>query len=248
MGFGPRQPVIELFLDDEHRNRASYWLPELVFRGHTDEGQFWITPGVKWMSDGEAWRFEHLNEGGLLFVAGEVRSAADGWHTALTVQNRSDKSWPNVAAAACLLLSSAIDYADSNRSRTYYRTEGRFQTFGQSSFDGGQEVYRMSRVKGVNLIERSQRHMAKWGFTRTPSDDGVIAVMHASTHRILTVTWESVNHLQANAKPAFACIHANPGFGPIAPGKSSTVKGSVLITDGNLETAWAKALRSVGRG
>ena len=40
MHFEPRQLVIELLLDEEYRNRASYWMPELVFRSHTDEGRF----------------------------------------------------------------------------------------------------------------------------------------------------------------------------------------------------------------
>src|SRR5437879_2419347 len=122
MHFEPRQPVIELFLDDEYRNRASYWMPELVFRGHTDEGRFWISSGVKWVNDGKAWRFEHLNVDGLLFVAGEVRQVTEGWQTYLTVQNRSNKPWLNVVAATCLLLSSATDYADLSRSRTYYHS------------------------------------------------------------------------------------------------------------------------------
>jgi hypothetical protein len=89
-------------------------------------------------------------------------------------------------------------------------------------------------------IERTARHAEKWGFTEQDSDDGIFAVSSEDGASVLTTTWQEVHHLQANRKPAFRCIHANPYFDNLEPGASKTVLGCVLITHGGLEEAWAE--------
>ena len=73
----------------------------------------------------------------------------------------------------------------------------------------------------------------------------MIAVSDPNGSHLLTVTWEQVHHLQANAQHGYACIHANPAFGDLAPGDRRTVKGTVLLTTEDIESAWSAALTSV---
>ena len=104
--------------------------------------------------------------------------------------------------------------------------------------DGGRPIYRMSLVKGQEQIERTERHQKKWGFTKRPSDEGIIGVISDDQSTVLTTTWNPTHHLQANQKRTFSCIHANPFFGSLQPGETRTRRGCVLLTPGDLSQAW----------
>ena len=251
-----RQPTVDLAIsvDGADAGRAELWLPELLMRGHSDEGRLWARGAVDWRG-GETWAHEgrrlsysHANTDGSLELAADVAEIEWGWSLSLTVGNPTAESWNDVIACVCLQLPALPVFADPDWRRTYYCAGGRHLSYAEAVCDGGLDPYRMSMVGGRQQIHRTQRHRDKWGFTRVPSDDGIIAVMGTGTDVVLSTTWESVHHLQANRTPSFCCIHANPFFGDLEPGKHRTLHGSVLLTHGGLNAAWEAARAAAGGG
>ncbi|MAE66784.1 MAG: hypothetical protein CMJ18_21150 [Phycisphaeraceae bacterium] len=240
-----RPTIVEMYLDDQFANRASLWLPETVLRGKTDHDTYSPKETIRWRDDGSELSYRAIVDDGQMLIAGHVASIDQGWKLALTIGNHSERRWDNVIGAVCLLLSSAPEFADPTRERTYFRSSSRFCRLSDADVDGGSPPYRMSLVKGARQLERTQRHRDKWGFTREDCDDGIIAVSGKNSGRILTVSWDRVNHLQANAATAFCCIHANPDFGDLRPGDERTCRGVVMLTEGDLGSAWEKTSRAV---
>ena len=237
-----RPTIIELLLDEQDRNRAQLWLPEFVMRGETDHNSAAIISPVQWQSEGRSWRYKHFVEQEQITIAASVEATDDGFLMSMSVANHSDQSWPNVAGIVCLLLGTAPDFANPDRTRSWFRAGGKLQTFAGSQMVGGQPPFRMSLVRGMEQVERTKRHRNKWGFTQQESDDGVIAVTSPDEKQILALTWQQVHHLQLNACGAYCCIHANPAFGNMAPGEQRTVHGAILLSRGSLESAWEKVL------
>jgi len=240
-GRDDRSPSIDLHLGPE-RGFAKWWIPEHVMLGHTDRSLGVAAP-VVWQSQGNGdWQYQSpLADRGLATV--RVRSLPTGFEGSITLENRSRDIWTHVVAAVCLLLPDSPSFADPEWQRTFYRHEGQFRVYGGQERDSGDGTFQMSLVRGRSPLVRSQRHMRKWGFTTTPSDDGVIAVGSRDGSATLVTTWERVHHLQANRQPNYRCIHPNPYFGAIHPGETKTVSGCVLMVPGDTATAWQAAHR-----
>lgn len=234
-----RQPWIDLFLDPGDTCRAGLWLPELVLLGSSDQRAHAVGT-VSWVQDASSWRYDHPNEGQPLSFASAVDPLPSGWLLELTLRNQSEETFSHVVGTVCLQLPASGGFEDPDWTRTHYRSGDEFLTYAGQACGGGEDTYRMSLVKGRDQIERTARHKKKWGFTEQNSDDGIFAVASEDDESVITTTWQTVHHLQANNKPAFRCIHSNPYFGTLEPGVSKTVLGCVLITHGSLEEAWAE--------
>ena len=226
---------------EEDVGRAALWLPEMVLPGNTDRG-FEAQGTVHWedAKGGELCRYEHENADGSLLLKAEVKLVELGWQLALTIGNGTNQTWPNVVGAVCLQLPAAHMFNDPNWHRTHFRNDGQFLNFCDRQTDGGLDTFRMSLVDGRQHLERTQRHRDKWGFTQAPSDDGVIGVVSDDGDATLTTTWQHVHHLQVNRLASFRCVHANPHFGDLQPGRSRTVHGCILAVAGDLDSAWAQ--------
>ena len=230
------QPIVDLHFQDDS-GVAQWWVPELVLLGNTDvslraEGT------VAWQSQGATRSFDHVNPDGMTRIATKVTPIETGWVASMTIENRSKKDWPNVVTPVCLLLRAAPGFADTDWSRTVYRSGGEFLPYKGRSTPSGLSVFRMSLVKGRQQLERTPRHVRKWGFTRRTSDDGIIGVVSKDGESVITTSWTQVHHLQANQKATFACIHGNPWLGDIPAGESRTVHGCVVLTAGSPDAAW----------
>ena len=238
------QPIIDLHFADES-GLAQWWLPELILLGNTDVSLH-ARGTVHWKQhSGRRWGYEHVNPDGRLSLTVSVERIKRGWLGSLTVGNRTDEPWPEVVCPVCLLLRASGGFEDNDWKRTYYRSGGKYLAYHGRKTDGGRDIYRMSLVKGRKQIERTERHRKKWGFTKQLSDDGIIAVVSPDQSTVLTTTWKPTHHLQANLKRTFSCIHANPYFGRIEPGKSRTLRGCVLLTPGSLDDAWRETKQAM---
>ena len=230
------QPIIDLHFAD-NSGIAQWWLPELVLLGNTDNG-LRARGTIAWQQKNQRFSYEHTNPDGRLGLTATVEEIEQGWLASLTVSNRMDRAWTHVVCPVCLLLRASGAFEDKDWKRTYYRSGGKFLTYHGRPTDGGRDIYRMSLVKGRKQIERTERHEKKWGFTKQPSDDGIIAVVSFDESTVLTTTWKPTHHLQSNRMRTFSCIHANPDFGRIEAGESRTLRGCVLLIAGDLTEAW----------
>ncbi|MAV37285.1 MAG: hypothetical protein CMJ59_17720 [Planctomycetaceae bacterium] len=238
------QPLIDLHFADD-RGLAQWWLPELVLLGNTDVS-LRAQGTVRWeQPQPPHWGYQHLNPDGQLTLRVSVRQITNGWLAALTVGNQSRRTWPHVVCPVCLLLRASGSFEDPDWRRTFYRSDGDFLPYHGRATNGGRDIFRMSLVRGQRQIERTERHQKKWGFTKQPSDDGVIGVVSRDRSTVLTTTWKPTHHLQANLKRTFSCVHANPYLGTIEPGEAKTVHGCVLLTAGDLAAAWESTRRVI---
>ena len=230
------QPIVDLHFEDDS-GVAQWWVPELVLLGNTDVSL--RTEGtVAWQRQGAIRSFDHVNPDGMCRIATRVSPVETGWVASMTIENRSQTGWRDVVSPVCLLLRAAPGFADADWSRTFYRSNGQFLPYKGRSTTAGQPVFRMSLVRGRRQIERTARHVRKWGFTRRKSDDGIVGVRSRDGQSVITTSWTEVHHLQANQKATFACIHGNPWLGDIKAGEARTVHGCVVLTAGSLEAAW----------
>ncbi|MDA0661193.1 MAG: hypothetical protein O3C60_20525 [Planctomycetota bacterium] len=239
-----RTPVLNLeFAED--LGMAQWWLPEIILPGYTDKGPK-PPQAVHWQTDekNSTMSYAQNNEAGDAHLAVEVSKVALGWRASMTITNRSPEVWPDVVCVSCLLLHASHLFVDPEWKQTYYRTNQQYKTYHGRERQSGQPIYQMSLVQGRRHLVRSERHIKKWGFTVEPSDDGIIAVTNQQRQTTLVTTWDSTHHLQANRKPTFSCIHANPYFGTLDPGASRTVRGCVLLVPGGLDEAWKQARAS----
>ena len=230
------RPVVDLHFDGD-AGVAQWWCPELILLGNTD-AQLNVDGPIAWQQQDGIWKYEHTNPDGKLFVALSVEQIALGWRAALTIGNLTDQVWPMIVSPVCLLLRGSPAFADKDWTRTYFRSGGEFVPHHGQEISSGREIYRMSLVDGQQQIERTARHVKKWGFTKRNSDDGIMGVVSVDRSTVLTTSWEPTHHLQANQRRTFSCIHANPYFGPLEPGESITRHGCVLLVPGTLEEAW----------
>jgi len=233
-----RQPVIDLQFDD-HRGLAQWWLPEILLLGNTDV-QISTQGPADWKSEAGNWSYERVTPDGLLSVAVTVEQIELGWMATLTIGNRSNSTWSNVVAPVCLLLHASGKFQDPQWKRTFYRSDGKFLSYDGRETDGGRDLFRMTLVKGQEMLVRSDDHRGKWGFTNSLSDDGIIGVVSQDGSTVLTTTWNPSHHLQANRRRTYSCIHSNPFFGHLAPGESRTCRGYVLLIKGDIGRAWSE--------
>jgi len=236
-----RRPMIDLdFADD--RGLAQWQVPELVLFGNTDRSTM-ITGTVPWKHDQASgdWGYDYVVPDRQLRSTLNVNQIDEGWVGSLTLTNLSDGPWSDIVAVVCLFLRAAGPLRDGNWSQTYYRSGGRLLSYANRPRTGGSNPrYQMSLVAGKKQIERTQRHINKWAFTKEPSDDGIIGVVSQGGTTVLTTAWQQAHHLQANLRPTNYCMHSNPWFGEIGAGQSKTLRGCVLVTAGSLEHAWRK--------
>ena len=169
------RPVIDLHFDGD-AGVAQWWCPELILMGNTDVMLHADGP-IAWQRQDDIWKYEHINPDGKLFVALSVDQIELGWRATLTIGNRTDQTWPTVVSPVCLLLRGSPAFADKDWTRTYFRSGGEFATYHGQETSSGREIYRMSLVDGQQQIERTERHVKKWGFTKRHSDDGIIGVV-----------------------------------------------------------------------
>ena len=214
---GLRSPTLDLHFSDD-LGMAHWWLPETVLPGKTDGGPG-VPSDVIWQSEAKpaaarysqkSMSYAGTSSDGQLHSAVEVTQVPLGWLASMTITNRTQQVWPDVVCGVCLLLQSSHLFVDPEWKQTYYRTNGTYKTYFGRERDSGQPTFQMSLVKGHRQLARTERHIKKWGFTVEPSDDGVIAVVNRERQVTLVTTWEPTHHLQANCKPTFHCIHANP--------------------------------------
>jgi len=249
-----RQPVLHLMQDP--RSAFALWMPEgFLLLGNTDVHMS-VKGAVCWRREAQdeqpsTWRYEHQNADGQMTLCGEVgelRSHGgmeNGWLMSLTVRNESEHAWPAVVAPVCLSLCATAAFDGKNHADVWYRSGGQFKSLAEQHYEGGLPGHCMVLVRGRSHIERTARHRAKWGFALDESDDGIIAATSSDGSQVLTLGWQRVHQLQANACPHLACIHANPFFGDLAPGQAITVRGSVLVSSGGLARAWEACLASL---
>jgi hypothetical protein len=80
-----------------------------------------------------------------------------------------------------------------------------------------------------------------WRISTRELDSPVAAVVSKDGAWVVGTWFWPCRHVAANQKvPYHGCIHSEPAFGTIAPGKSATAVGRLYLARGGLSEVWAR--------
>jgi len=208
------------------RNILTLWMPEAI--GAREPGRLLelLREDVSFVYDRtpEGWWRQSFEKPGIMRMAGVFQEIQDGVRLVLTIENLSDRDYRDVGATVCLRFSTAPDFYDLERKRTFYVSGGKVRTYEDAPItepEGG----------ACRFYSPPKDYPADVSFIGIESKDG--------SHTAAT-WWQGAVGASGNCHPATHCIHSNPGFGDIAAGQSVTREGRLYMMPGTREDAWAR--------
>lgn len=208
------------------RNFIHIWLPEGLHSG--------VRKVLFILNEPVSFHFERIGEHhwahtfekpGTLSLRGEVRPIAEGIEMSLRVMNLSDEDWPDLQPALCVQLIAAPDFADTGLERT-------FGMAGRARVPAAQPADLGKPIKHFVLAE--------------PVADNFIAVESRCGEFVVAQWWPGAPRVGGNCHGSIACIHAQPTFGPLAKGESTTRTGRLYLMAGSVEAAYSRYLAERG--
>lgn len=225
----PLRPSNQLQLDwfATTRNMIHLWLPEAI---RCDHGLLFFL-----LQSDICFQYKPVDGGGwqhmfrmpeLLECAVTVHPVSEGIEMKLSLTNLSECRWCDVSAASCTQFHAAPDFYDPERRRTFYLSGGELQTLQGPVKSSGE---------GACLFYGHQ-HLEDY----PAPDSGLVVIESGDSRFVAALWWEGATTAWGNAHPATLCIHADPEFGEIAPGKTVTRTGRLYLMRGNREDALAR--------
>ena len=98
----------------------------------------------------------------------------------------------------------------------------------------------------VDKLTTSSQHDAVKAYVQNASEASEIDRLSTDTEKTLWVAWSDSQFLQSNTAAAYGCIHSNPFFGDLSPGKSSHRRGRLEVLSGSPLEAYQSFLKEFG--
>ena len=217
------------------RRRWMLRMPEYM---HLDEatGKNRTPYGVQWevLDGGARLRFslglpeERKTALGLDF-RGTVTAGVDEIEYELTVTNAGKQRWSRMPMILfCLQCNRAPGFLDYDAVRTYVRRGGSWVTMNEV-VEGKFQDHRMC---GVGAARGAAERIAA-----RVSEDGAY---------VLGIATDIATSLSFNFQDRIACLHSNPNWGLLEPGKEATARGKVYLLEGGLGELWTRYRKDFG--
>ena len=199
-----------------------------------------LTP-VQWLQEGDALFYRRTNaddglgkRGTLVEYSVRVEPKVDGVEIEFTVQNKGESVLRNVVGHVCLGHRSDA-FRDPGYERTYIRSGGRFLCVGDT--DRGENPirthYRVLDMPPIKLFSNPRNKF--WGsLSNVRADSGLILTRSNAGQNLVAMVFEPASELFQNSDEPNMCIHSDPYFGDLQPGSSATVKGKIILFEGDL--------------
>ena len=247
-----RSTQLILPLDSKGIDLAALWFPEIIEIGATGERPVFFnaaTPSVSWSSMTDSSLRYELKVPSQITVTASIKPDNSGFELNLSITNLSGNHWKRVHAAVCLQLTQAFSFLDLKRERTGCVVNGQLRTLNDMKTVGGKPECLFAIVKN-HLPQKLHGDPtilgAKWSHTVEKPDDGFIWVRSTDTEKTLWVAWSDSQFLQSNTAAAYGCIHSNPFFGDLSPGKISHRRGRLEVLSGSPLEAHQSFLKEFG--
>ena len=228
-------------------SKALQWrlrIPERMFSDETvlvGHDIHRVQTPVQWRQEADGFVFCRTNtddgqgkRGFIVEYTVRLEPEVDGVNIEFTVQNKGESALRNVVGHVCLGHQSEA-FRDPNYERTYIRSDGQFLSVGDT--DRGEDPIRTHYlVKDMSPIKifNNPRNKFWGGLSDAVADNGLILTRSRNGKKLVAMVFEPASELFQNSDDRNMCLHSDPNFGDLQPGSSATVKGKIILFNGDL--------------
>ena len=213
--------------------RFAFQVPEVIFSsrgavfiGHKMRGDGWeVSP------DGMSAQLRH-SQPGKVGIIGILKAGGDYVDYELTVTNNGEQPLGGVLASSCLATGGEPLFRDPEQRRTVIITEkGWTPVSNVNRGDGLRNLYRKYRVAGTEY-DKAHPKLGQYEAT-TKAQSDLLAITSIDNQWVIAVAAQEGSVLMSNAE--YSCLHSEPHFGTIEPGKSIKRRGRLYFMRGSIE-------------
>ena len=163
----------------------------------------------------------------------------------VTVNNRSTITLEDLYAVMCLDVRRNTLMYDPSLNRTYVEVGGRLVSMSKTdlakSYGGVMPTYFSRGTMAENRWIPEAMATYGWAISSMEIDSPIVAIC-SSDGTWTTGEWFCpCHHITGNCKQPFHdCIHSEPAFGTLGPGKSAAAVGRLYLSKGSLEKVWSR--------
>ena len=166
-----------------------------------------------------------------------------GADISMSVQNTGEETLTNILGHICLGHLSE-PFRDPEYERQYIRSDGAYLNLNKTD-RGSNPIRTHYGVRGYRVIELFNRPDTPFWGTPSPelADNGMILTRSKDGTKLMALWFDPAGELFQNSDDSNMCIHSDPAYGDLAPGKSVNVEGRLILFDGDLEEFESQFLR-----
>ncbi len=190
-------------------------------------------PKVPWKIIPDGLSFQRRLPNGVEFGGQVTASSATTVALSLFIANGSNAPLEDITLQTCAFLRSIKEFSDFTGWNKYVHLPG----IGWQSF-----------ARALNLAPAKGRYRLGWRKGPVAADLPVMAALSNQAERLLAMTWHKATYALIH-NPAHPCMHADPSFTDIAPGKRREISGELIFFNGTLEQfgSWWKKRSATGK-
>jgi hypothetical protein len=163
----------------------------------------------------------------------------------LAVENRGDKTLEDLYGLMCLDVRRNSMMYDATLERSYVESGGGAVPMSRTDVAGSyNRVMPAYFLQGTSDAEKWLPEMLSsygWAISRTELDSPLAAVVSHDGSWVAGLWFTPCKMVLGNAKPVHhGCVHSEPAFGTLAPGRSASATGRLYIAQGGLEQVWKR--------
>jgi len=190
-------------------------------------------PNVPWKIIPGGLSFHRRLPNGVEFGGQVTASSATTVALSLFIHNGSDAPLKDITLQTCAFLRGIKEFSDFTSWNKYVHLPG-----------SGWLVW----DRAVNSGTEKGRYRLGWRSGPASADSPVIATLSNQGERLVAMTWHKATYSLIN-NPFHPCVHADPYFPDIAPGKRREIAGELIFFNGTLDKfdAWWKKRTTAGK-
>lgn len=161
----------------------------------------------------------------------------------MRIENHTDKTLPGIVPLYCFRYSGLTGFPkwQNNFQHTYVVMNGKVTKLADIKTASPDADVKGAYVKGNPQRDSDHFASSRGGLIDRPIDRAIIAVTSLDDRRTMLLSWTPGKTMLSNA--AIPCVHADPYYGPIDPGKSVERRGVLVFTEEPVERATQKMVR-----
>ena len=161
----------------------------------------------------------------------------------MEITNHTDKALPGIVPLYCFRYRTLTGFPQwqGNFAHTFVLMGGKVVPLTDVKTSRSDTNIKGGYVRGNPQRDSDDFPTSYGGLVAQPFDAGVIAVTSLDGKRALLLAWTPGKSILSNG--SIPCVHADPYYGPIPPGKSVARRGVVVFTAEPLEQAMRKLVK-----
>lgn len=212
------------------RGQDYVWLdfPEAIF---TRQGMLFLShvnpqipaarfpdlPAVKWRTLPEGLAYERELPNGVAF-GGQITRAPNGVDLELFIRNGSQEPLTNITLQTCCLLRAIREFAA-------YTGANKFVHVPDQGWIAWDQAAKLQQARG--------QYRLGWRSGPPLADLPIAVTTSSAAERLMAFTWLA-DTLSIVHNPHHPCVHADPMFPDLPPGRSATIRGKLIFFEGSL--------------